>query len=71
MARYGLRNHSGPFDWYFSDFDSILNLIETDFSDFMVKENLIVNSSNHKIFRDKKYGFVCQHDIDSDFETEY
>ena len=71
MERHGLRNHSGPFDWYFSEFDSVLKVIETNFSDFMIKENLFVNGSNPKEFCDMKYGFRCGHDIRHNFEEEY
>lgn len=71
MEQYGLRSHSGPFDWYFSDFESVLKMIETDFSDFMKKENLVVDQDNSKVFHDIKYGFCCNHDISGDFETEY
>lgn len=71
MAMYGLRSKSGPFDWYYSDLDSVLKVIETDFSDFMLKENLQVNSDKPKEFSDTKYGFWCNHDIKIDFEQEY
>ena len=71
MSRYGLRSHSGPFDWYWSDLESVLKLIETDFSDFMEKDNLFADTGNPLIFHDRKYGFVCNHDIEHDFETEY
>lgn len=71
MSRYGLRSHSGPFDWYFSDLESVLNLMETDFSDFMKRDNLFVNDDSPLVFRDRHYGFVCNHDIEYDFETEY
>lgn len=71
MSRYGLRSHSGPFDWYFSDFKSVLKVIETDFSDFMTKENLTVDSGDNRVFYDNKYGFWCNHDIRYDFEQEY
>lgn len=71
MGRCGLRSHSGPFDWYFSDLESVLKVIETDFSDFMKKENLVVDNTDHTVFIDMKYGFRCIHDIHCDFETEY
>lgn len=71
MSRYGLRRHSGPFDWYFSDFKSVLKVIETQFSDFMLKENLSVETDNNRMFYDNKYGFQCNHDIQYDFEKEY
>lgn len=71
MNRYGLRNHSGPFDWYFSGLESVLKLMETDFYDFMAKENLFVDENDSTVFHDKKYGFACRHDIQNDFATEY
>lgn len=71
MEKHGLRSHSGPFDWYFSDLDSVLKVIETDFSDFMKKENLLVSTSNRKEFCDVKYEFRCGHDIHRNFEEEY
>ncbi len=71
MSRYGLRHRSGPFDWYYSDFESVLKLIETDFYEFMEKKNLFVDANEPWIFHDKKFGFLCNHDIQHDFETEY
>ena len=71
MNRYGLRSHSGPFDWFTSDFKPVLKVIETHFSDFMAKKNLSVDTNNHEIFWDNKYGFCCRHDIQYDFESEY
>lgn len=71
MSRYGLRNHSGPFDWFVSNLESVLKLMETDFNDFMARRNLSADAENSKVFDDKKYGFRCIHDIQNDFETEY
>lgn len=71
MSRYGLRRCSGPFDWYFSDLESVLKLMETDFNDFMARKNLFVDADVPIVFHDKKYGFLCSHDIQNDFETEY
>ena len=71
MSRYGLRSHSGPFDWYHSNFDSVLKIMETDFQDFMKKENLLIDNEDHRIFYDIKYGFRFNHDVQNDFETEY
>lgn len=71
MQMLGLRCFSGPFDWYFSDFDSVLKVMENDFDDFMSKKNLQVTEDNPKAFHDIKYGFRCNHDISHNFETEY
>ena len=71
MIELGLRNFSGPFDWFLSDFESVLYMIENDFTDFMLKENLEVLKDDSKVFQDVKYGFYCNHDISNDFEKEY
>lgn len=71
MAMHGLRSFSGPFDWYYSDLTSVLQLIETDFNDFMSKDHLRLAEDNSKVFCDTKYGFYCNHDITADFEQEY
>ena len=71
MSRYGLRRFSGPFDWYFSDFTSVLKVMETQFSDFMSKENLSVDTDNNRRFYDNKYGFYFPHEIQYDYEKEY
>ena len=69
LSRLGLRSTSGPFDWYFSDFASVIQVIHTHFSDFLLKENLMLESD--EVFTDKKYGFVYPHDLQSDLEKEY
>ena len=71
LAKLGLRSFSGPFDWYWSDFDSVISQIDNEFADFMKKENLEIDDSNPKVFWDKKYNFYCIHDIKEDFESEY
>lgn len=72
MQQEGLRCFSGPFDWCRSpELPSILEMIENDFSDYMVKENLKTLENNSKYFEDIKYGFFYPHDICIDFEQEY
>ncbi len=71
MVECGLRSYSGPFDWCFSDLKSVLYMIENDFKDFMLKENLEVSKDDPKVFCDFKYGFYCNHDISISFEKEY
>lgn len=69
MSKKGLRSCAGPFDWFFSDFEPVLYQIKTNFSEFMLKENLVEENDN--FFRDKKFGFYCGHDIKEDFTKEY
>lgn len=71
LSKLGLRNFSGPFDWYFSDFDSVINQIDSEFVDFMKKENLEIIENKPTVFRDKKYNFYCNHDIKENFDKEY
>lgn len=71
LAKLGLRSHSGPFDWYFSDFWAVLNQIESGFSDFMQRDNLCIADEHGKVFRDTKYGFYCNHDIKENLDAEY
>lgn len=70
LSRLGLRNTSGPFDWYISDFQGVLSQIENGFSDFLKRKNL-EKTDNPKIIIDTKYGFVINHDIKNNFEDEY
>jgi hypothetical protein len=71
LSKLGLRSQSGPFDWYFSHYGAVLNQIENDFQDFMVKDNLEIVDGDTKKFRDIKYGFHYIHDVKEDFESEY
>ncbi len=71
LGKLGLRGHSGPFDWYFSDYSGVLKQIEDGFSDFMNMDNLEVDSQNEKVFKDIKYGFCCNHDVKKTFDKEY
>lgn len=71
LAKYGFRNKSYPFDWYFSDFKGVLHFIDTDFSDFMIKENLSEVPDHPREFKDIKYNMHFNHDVKSDFDKEY
>lgn len=71
MSKYGMRSFSGPFDWLFSDFQGVIHFMETNFSDFLCKENLISIENKPKEFADIKYGLYFLHDVKKDFEQEY
>lgn len=71
LSKLGLRNHSGPFDWYFSHLWAVIAQIENGFNDFMHKDNLEIVDDDVKVFKDTKYGFYCNHDVESNFEDEY
>lgn len=71
LAKYGLRSFSGPFDWYFSDFQGVLRQIDGEFRDFLMKDNLEIAADNPRSFRDVKYGFRFFHDVHYDLDSEY
>lgn len=68
MSKYGLRSFSGPFDWWFSDLCSVVHFIETDFLDFLCKENLAVENSS---LLDLKYNMSTSHEECKDFENSF
>ena len=70
LSKNGFRSFSSPFDWCYSDFNSVISQIENDFSDFLKKENLIFEKESGELI-DTKYGFVFNHDIQNDFENEF
>lgn len=71
MNHNGVRNFSSPFDWCFSNFDSVIKMIKNDFSDFMNINNLKISEDNHKAFIDFKYDFYFNHDVMENFQSEF
>lgn len=73
MSKYGFRSFSGPFDWCKSNFiEGVIPLLETDFQDFMLYENLKVSEgSGEKIFDDLKYKINYNHDVKESLKEEY
>lgn len=71
LSAHGLRSFSSPFDWCYSNLDSVLKMIEHDFEEWMLKENLQVVEKHPKWFLDIKYGFSYNHEICCDFEQEF
>lgn len=71
LQRYGLRSSAGPFDWMISDFDSVLQVMENNFCDYMSKENLREKEDNINVIVDTKYGFEYPHDIRTNLEEDY
>lgn len=67
----GIRSCSSPFDWYFSNFANVLQMIENDFSDFLNIDNLKIDESNYQYFIDVKYDFWFTHEIQENFLEEY
>lgn len=71
MSKLGIRNASGPFDWFISsDFEGVLGCLQNDFEDFLKMDHLWVDESKAS-FRDIKYGFCLGHEVKTYFEREY
>lgn len=70
MSKLGIRDFSGPFDWYISDFKGVVQCLQNDFHDFLNKKNLVI-TDNKNIFDDIKYNFRFNHEIKSNFENDY
>lgn len=68
----GLREYSGPFDWYFTnDFRLIVQLIQTRFKDFLNKDNIVPNKENIHQFEDTKYNMYFFHENKNDLPFDY
>ncbi len=71
LGKWGVRDFSGPFDWYWSDYKSVIELIDNEFTDFFIRENLVMDTNRQNAFEDLKYGFKCFHDIRTNLEDDY
>lgn len=71
MRWMGVRSFSSPFDWIYSDFPAVLKHIDDNFSDFLVKGNMLVDTNNPKMFKDNVYQYYFMHDVVNDFESEF
>lgn len=71
LSKYGLRSFSGPFDWYYSNFKGVIHFLETDFEDYLQRDNLRSVEGKNKDFKDIKYDMYYNHEIYENFEKEY
>jgi hypothetical protein len=77
--RIGLRDCSLPFDWLItSDFEKVLWLIENEFKDFMLEDNLYQEYDiNPNYYYDKKnkvhfyHDFVCSESLRNQYSAVY
>lgn len=70
MSRHGLRKMSSPFDWCFSGLYGVMHFLESDFNDFMSKDNIKVLNNRPKEIKDVKWGIHFNHDVKEDYEKE-
>lgn len=73
MSKHGFRSFSGPFDWCVSNFiEGVIPLLETDFQDFMLYENLkVLEECGERVFGDLKYNIQYYHDVKESLKEEY
>lgn len=66
LSRLGLRENSGPFDWYMSNIRLNMTLLENHFEDFLNPDNLEhhPHPMNNGEYFDKKYHMGFIHDFD-------
>lgn len=66
LSRLGLRENSGPFDWYMSNLELNLTLMENHFEDFLNPKNLVhhPHPMNNGEYFDQKYRIGFIHDFD-------
>ena len=62
LDAHGLRKCAFPFDWNISKLESIYELIETDFSEFLKMDNLILGQDGKRIL-DLHYKMEFVHDF--------
>lgn len=71
LGKIGLRFFSGPFDWITSLIQSVLELMENDFKNFLTQENLSMNPESPTHFYDSRYNLCFNHDIKKNLYDEY
>ncbi|NMI07182.1 hypothetical protein HF638_24630 [Paenibacillus sp. SZ31] len=71
LSKNGFRSFSGPFDWCFSEYESVLHFIENDFKDFLSIENIETIDDKPKEFKDFKYSMIFNHDIHNSFAEDF
>ncbi len=71
MSKYGIRSRSGPFDWYFNDFIGVLACMENNFVDFLDRRNIEIANDSLKEFKDIKYGFHYNHEVNTCFKQDF
>ena len=64
LRRCHLRTSPTPFDWIRTPFPAVIELIATDFRDFLSTEDLHLQEGPPRVLRDRRHGIVLPHDAD-------
>lgn len=77
LAYHKVRKEAYPFDWVVCNFDSMYKLLETDFENYLLPENLIISPTNPWFVIDTHTNVQYNHDfpientIDNKYEREW
>ena len=71
LENLGFRTASGPFDWYISEFRGVIDVIENNFENFLIFENLVKHIDSKYYFEDKKHGFLYNHESGIEEKQDY
>lgn len=71
LEKYNLRSASSPFDWCFSEFCGVLELIKNDFTSFLNIENLHTRKESPLEFEDVRYQIYFNHEQGRCLKDEY
>lgn len=64
LRRCHLRASPTPFDWIRTPFPAVVELIDSDFRDFLRTEDLHLQPGPPRVLRDRRHGIVLPHDAD-------
>ena len=71
LGKNGFRSFSGPFDWCVTTMQCVMHYLKTDFSDFLLRENLKIVANNPHIFYDVTTGMMFNHDLNNNLDDEF
>ena len=71
LGKNGFRSFSGPFDWCVTTMQCVMHYLKTDFSDFLLRENLKIVANNPHIFYDVTTGMTFNHDLNNNLDDEF
>lgn len=71
LGKNGYRSFSGPFDWCDTTMQCVMHYLETDFSDFLLRENIKIDANNPYIFYDSITGMTFYHDLNNNLDDEF
>jgi|GEM_PF-1534773 len=65
LRRGGLRHDAMPLDWLRTPVPSVHRLFDTEFRDFLMRENVGLRTGPPRLLVDEEYALVLPHDLDA------